>query len=261
MFGLRLRLFGLRGIPVSVDASWLIVLVLLSWTMAENFRVAVPDLEIGAYWLMGLVTAVAFFICIVLHELGHALVGQSVGLPFRGITLFLFGGVAELGSEPTSAGKEFAMAIAGPIVSAVLAGVFWLLARLGVNAEWPVTVIIVLETLAWINLSVLLFNLVPAFPLDGGRVLRSILWAASGNVRRATWWASILGRGFAWVLIFSGLVHFFSGDFVGGMWLVLIGVFLNNAAQASYQQGPDKATAAGRTGEPLHAPRRCRCAA
>jgi Zn-dependent protease/CBS domain-containing protein len=236
MFGYRWRLFRLRGIPISIDASWLIVLILLSWTMGENYRAAVPGLEAGSYWLLGLVTAVAFFICIVLHELGHALVGQAMGMPFRGITLFLFGGVAELGGEPPSAGKEFAMAIAGPIVSAVLAGIFWIAARAGIQADWPPTAIIVLDTLALINLWVLIFNLVPAFPLDGGRVLRSILWGASGNVRRATFWASLLGRGFAWVLIFVGLLEFFAVDFVGGIWLVLIGVFLNNAAHSSYQQ-------------------------
>jgi Zn-dependent protease len=236
MFGMRWRLFRLRGIPVSVDASWLIVVVLLTWTMAENYQAAAPGLRIVDYWLMGFLTAVAFFVCIVLHELGHALVGQTMGIPFRGITLFLFGGVAELGGEPPSAGKEFFMAIAGPVVSAVLAVVFWILASVSAAGDWPNSAILVLRTLGWINLSVLVFNLVPAFPLDGGRVLRSILWGASGNVRRATYWASLLGRGFAWVLIFFGLLEFFAVDFVGGMWLVLIGVFLNNAAQSSYQQ-------------------------
>jgi len=157
-------------------------------------------------------------------------------MPIRGITLFLFGGVAELGDEPTSAGTEFLMAIAGPLVSLVLAVLFWVLAVTGFHASWPHPVVIVLGYLATINLVVLLFNMVPAFPLDGGRVLRSILWGATGSVRRATRWASAVGQAFAWVLIAWGVVQFFSHNWVGGIWSALIGMFLNTAAKSGYQQ-------------------------
>jgi len=244
MFGMRWRLFRLLGIPVSVDLSWLIILALLTLSFAEGFPSILHDyfpgdtrqLPQADYWIMGLVTALAFFACIVLHEFGHALVARSPGMPINGITLFLFGGVSELGEEPRSAGTEFLMAVAGPLVSAVLAAVFWVVAVVGYQGGWPHPVVIVLGYLATINAVVLIFNMVPAFPLDGGRVLRSILWAATGNVRRATRWASYAGQTFAWVLIALGVLQFFSHDWVGGIWSVLIGMFLNSAARSGYQQ-------------------------
>jgi Zn-dependent protease/CBS domain-containing protein len=232
MFGTRWRLFNLLGIPIRVDASWLIILVLLTWTLINLFRETATDLPAAGYWFMGLGAALAFFACIVLHELGHALVARKVGIPIRGITLFLFGGVAEMESEPPSASSEFWMAVAGPAVSAALSVLFWLASSL---VAAPVLVL-PLQYLAAINLAVLVFNLVPAFPLDGGRVLRSILWGALGNLRRATYWAALSGRGFAWVLIGFGIMHFFAGNLFQGLWLGLIGLFLYNAAQGSYQQ-------------------------
>ncbi len=244
MFGMRWRLFRLLGIPVSVDVSWLLILALLTLSFAEGFPVILHEyfpgdtqqLAQADYWIMGLITALAFFTCIVLHEFGHALVARSRGMPISGITLFLFGGVSELGEEPKSAGTEFLMAIAGPLVSAVLAVVFWVVAEVGYHGNWPHPVVIVLGYLATINAVVLVFNMVPAFPLDGGRVLRSILWGATGNVRRATRWASNAGQVFAWVLIGWGVIQFFSHNWVGGIWSVLIGMFLNGAAKSGYQQ-------------------------
>jgi Zn-dependent protease len=244
MFAMRWRLFRLLGIPVSVDISWLFILVLLTLSFAEGFPNILHDyfpgdtrqLPQADYWIMGLVTALAFFACIVLHEFGHALVARARGMPINGITLFLFGGVSELGEEPRSAGTEFLMAAAGPLVSAVLAAVFWVVAVVGYQGGWPHPVVVVLGYLATINALVLIFNLVPAFPLDGGRVLRSILWAATGNLRRATRWASYAGQTFAWVLITVGVLQFFAHDWVGGIWSVLIGMFLNSAARSGYQQ-------------------------
>jgi Zn-dependent protease/CBS domain-containing protein len=236
MFGTRWQLFRLRGIPVNVDASWFLVVALMTWTLTGHFQAEAPGLAVWDYWLMGLGTTLAFFACIVLHELGHALVAQRAGIPLRGITLFLFGGVAEMEGEPASAGREFLMAIAGPVVSAVLAAVFGGLAAVGARVEWVVPAVVTLQTMTWINLSVLVFNLVPAFPLDGGRVLRSILWGVLGNLRRATYWASLLGQGFAWLLMGLGVLQFVAGNPLGGMWLVLIGLFLSSAAQGSYQQ-------------------------
>jgi Zn-dependent protease/CBS domain-containing protein len=244
MFGTRWQIFRLHGIPISIDASWLVILALLTLTMATSFPAlmvqffgpAVPPLTPLEYWLMGLVAALAFFVCIVLHELGHAIVARSRGIPIAGITRFLFGGVAELRDEPESAGSEFAMAIAGPIVSVFLGSAFAVLAWMAYLAGWAPSVVLVLAYLSFINLVVLAFNLVPAFPLDGGRVLRSILWAISGDVQQATHWASRGGQIFAWFLIFWGVMQFFLGNWLGGIWLGLIGLFLNSAARGSYQQ-------------------------
>ncbi len=244
MFGTRWRLFRLLGIPISLDASWLIILALLTLTLASGYPALLHEFFPGAtrqlasydYWIMGLVTALGFFGCILLHELGHAVVARERGMPIRGITLFLFGGVAELGEEPPSARTEFAMAIAGPLVSVVLAIVFALLAVVGYRGDWPHPVVIVLGYLGAINGLVLAFNLIPAFPLDGGRVLRSILWAVTGNVRRATYWAALGGQVFAWLLIGWGIVRLFAGDWLGGIWIGLVGLFLNSAAQSGYQQ-------------------------
>jgi Zn-dependent protease len=236
MFTARWRLFRLLGIPVYLDASWLVILALLTGTIRGIYRGEVPGYEPGFYWAMGLATALAFFVCIVLHELGHAVVGRAGGMPIRGITLFLFGGVAELGAEPASAGKEFRMAVAGPAVSAVLGGVCWLVWRWGAEAGGDPAWLLFFHYLALINFAVLVFNLVPAFPLDGGRVLRSILWGTTGNLRRATRQAATVGQAFAWVLIAWGVLHFFAGDFFTGLWLGLIGLFLNNAARGGYQQ-------------------------
>jgi Zn-dependent protease/CBS domain-containing protein len=244
MFGKRWRAFRLLGIPISIDASWLIILALLTLSLASGYPVLLQEFFPGMdhplawyeCWVMGLVTAVAFFGCILLHELGHAVVARSRGMPIRGITLFLFGGVAEIGEEPPSAGTEFLMAVAGPVVSVALAAAFALLAWAGAGAGWPHPLLIVLGYLAFINALVLAFNLIPAFPLDGGRVLRSILWGVIGNLRRATYWAALAGQVFAWLLIGWGIVQFFAGNWMGGVWIGLIGLFLNNAAQGGYQQ-------------------------
>jgi Zn-dependent protease len=238
MFTARWQLFRLFGIPISLDISWLFILVLVTGTLAvQFFPNAMPGVSAAAAWGMGLITALAFFACIVLHEMGHALVARSRGMPIRGITLFLFGGVAELGSEPVTAGSEFLMAIAGPLVSAVL-GVGFLIAAAFLTAGGEVSPAgLILNYLGRINLMILAFNLVPAFPLDGGRVFRSILWAALGNLRRATHWASLVGQGFAWFLIAGGVFEVFAAhDLFSGIWLGLIGLFLNNAARGSYQQ-------------------------
>src|SRR5579871_2627975 len=244
MFGHRWRLFRLAGIPIAVDASWLLILALLTLDFAygfpdflyQMFPEAREPLAPWQHWLMGLITALAFFVCIVLHELGHALVARARGMRIRGITLFLLGGVAEIGDEPPSAATEFLMAIAGPAVSLVLSVLFGVVAAAGYRAGWPGPVVIVLASLAFINGIVLLFNLIPAFPLDGGRVFRSILWGASGNLHRATFWACLAGRVFAWVLIGWGIYLLLHGDWVGGVWSIFIGWFLMQTAQSSYQQ-------------------------
>jgi Zn-dependent protease len=232
MFGTRWRLFRLLGIPLSLDATWLIILALLTWTLTDLLRKEAPDLPAPALWAVGLGAALAFFACLVLHELGHAVVARAVGVPIRGITLFLFGGVAEMEDEPPTAGSEFLMAVAGPAVSAALAVLLWFLAGL-VAIPW---LAFLLRHLAMINVAVLVFNLVPAFPLDGGRVLRSVLWAALGDLRRATYWAALAGQTFAGILLALGILVLLKWDVVSGLWLCLIALFLREAARGSYQQ-------------------------
>ena len=244
MFGRRWTLFRLCGFPISLNASWLVILALLTLSigsefpalMHQYFGASAPNLQPVVYWVMGLLAALAFFGCILLHELGHAIVGRAKGMPIRGITLFLFGGVAELADEPASASTEFLMAIAGPLVSVVLGVVFGLLAWIGYHGHWSPPLVLILGYLAAINLIVLVFNLIPAFPLNGGRVLRSILWGATGDLRRATRWAALGGHLFAWILIAWGVLQFFTGNWLGGIWMGLIGMFLNSAAGSSYQQ-------------------------
>jgi Zn-dependent protease len=225
----------LLGIPVRVDVSWFIILVLLVGTLVALFHREVPTLGPGACWLIGLLTALVFFLCILLHELGHVLVARAVGIPIRGITLFLFGGVAELADEPRSAKDEFLMAAAGPIVSAVLAALFGIGSVLGTDVGWPREYVAVLYYLAWINTTILLFNLAPAFPLDGGRIFRSILWGILGDLRRATRYATRIGQGFAWALVGVGVLSFMEDQVFQGIWLCLIGLFLNRAARGGYE--------------------------
>jgi Zn-dependent protease len=234
MFQSRWQLFRVAGIAIAIDASWLIVFALLSWTFAREFG-TLASVPPAHAWAMGVVTCLAFFACILLHELGHALVARREGIPLRGITLFLFGGVAEMEGDVPSARKEFWMAVAGPAVTGVLILIFWGLRHLGAEAGWPVQVLAPLQYLTVINLVVLVFNLIPAFPLDGGRVFRAALWAYTGSLRRATYWASWTGRAFAWLLIALGVLSMIGGDFVGGLWSILIGLFLHNAAAGSYR--------------------------
>ena len=192
-----------------------------------------------------------FFACI-LHELGHHR-GSARGIPIGGITLFLFGGVAELRDEPTSAASEFLMAIAGPMVSLMLGIGFAVVTWTGYEGGWPPSVVLVLGYLAFINLLVLAFNMIPAFPLDGGRVLRSIIWAVTGNLRRA-YWVSRRGQAFRLVTDRWGVVQFFTGNWLGGIWSGMIGLFLNAAAQGSYQQVLVRKPARGRARASVHEP-------
>jgi Zn-dependent protease len=236
MFGPRFKLFKLFGFQINVDLSWLILFLLLSWTFAANwFPQARPGLTTTTYWVMGVVTALLMFVSIVLHEVSHALAARRYGLPIRGITLFIFGGVAEMTDEPPTAKSEFVVAIAGPIASIAIGGVCLALWAAGQVGGWPGPVISIAGVLAWINITLVIFNMVPAFPLDGGRVLRSILWHWKGNLRWATRITAGIGSAFGTALIVLGVLRFIVGDFFGA-WMALIGLFLRNAARLSYQQ-------------------------
>jgi len=237
MFERRISLFSLFGFKVKLDISWFILAVLITWSLATGvFPNYFGGLGKATYWWMGAAGAVGLFVSIVFHEFCHSIVARYYGLSMKGITLFVFGGVAEMEDEPQSPKIEFLMALAGPASSVLLSGVFYLLASAGKNAGLPVSVNGVLVYLSWINLILAGFNLVPAFPLDGGRVLRSILWAAKHNLRWATHVASQFGSAFGILLIVLGIVSFISGNFIGGLWYFLIGMFVRGASQMSYRQ-------------------------
>jgi Zn-dependent protease/predicted transcriptional regulator len=236
LFGPRITLFKLFGFEVRIDASWLIIAVLIAWSLAMGyFPRFYPGLTPANYWAMGIVGAIALFASVVFHELFHSLVARHHGMQMKGITLFIFGGVAEMGDEPPSAKAEFLMAIAGPFASVLIGFVCWGVWR-GAKGAWPVPVEGVFAYLSWINWLLAAFNMIPAFPLDGGRVLRAALWAWKKNLTRATRIASSIGSGFATLLILFAVYQLFVGDFIGAIWWFLIGLFLRNASQASYQQ-------------------------
>lgn len=236
MFGPRFKLFKLFGFQINVDLSWLILFLLLSWTFAAQlYPQTLPGLETVTYWTMGVVTALLMFLSIVLHEVSHALAARHYGLPIRGITLFIFGGVAEMTDEPPTAKSEFVVAIAGPIASIAIGGFCLALAAAGRLGGWPGPVVSIAGALAFVNITLVIFNMVPAFPLDGGRVLRSVLWHWKGNLRWATRITAGIGSAFGLALIALGVLRFIVGDFFGA-WMALIGLFLRNAARLSYQQ-------------------------
>lgn len=237
MFERRMTLFRILGFEVRIDASWLILAILVTWTLAAGlFPAWYPGLAANTYWWMGVVGAIGLFFSIILHELSHALVARRYDLPIKGITLFIFGGVAEMTEEPVSPKVEFLMAVAGPIASFVLAAIFYGIGAGGAAGGWPQPVTGVIAYLAVINIVLAVFNLIPAFPLDGGRMLRAALWGWKGQIRWATRIASNIGSGFGLALIFLGIFNVVTGNFIGGFWWFLIGLFLRSAASMSYRQ-------------------------
>jgi Zn-dependent protease/CBS domain-containing protein len=220
----------IAGIKFGINWSWLIVFALIAWTLATRvFPESNPGLGDGAYVAMSVVAGLVFFTSLLLHELGHALQARRDGVEIEGITLWLFGGVAKFKSMFPSAGAEFRIAIAGPLVSLVLGLLF-----LGLPAVVPLPAYVdgVLFWLGTINLMLLAFNLLPALPLDGGRVLRSILWYARGDFARATHLAALVGRGFGYVFVGLGVALLVFANPVSGIWLAFIGWFLLQAAGA-----------------------------
>jgi len=237
VFGRRVRLGTILGFEVGVDASWIVIAVLLTWSLAAGlFPARHPDLSAPTYWAMGIVGTIALFLSVVLHELSHSLVARRHGVEMRGITLFLFGGVAQMGSEPETPRAEFLIAIAGPIASVVIGGVFFLVGMVSAAVSAPIPVTGVLTYVGLVNMILAVFNLVPAFPLDGGRVLRAALWHFKHDLRQATRIASQIGSGFGMVLIVLGAMSLLDGNLIAGMWWMLIGMFLRGAARKSYQQ-------------------------
>jgi Zn-dependent protease/CBS domain-containing protein len=235
MFGKRITLFRVFGFEVRLDASWIVIASLLTWSLATAvFPSAVPGLDRRAYWWMGVAGALGLFGSIVVHELCHSLVANHYKLPMRGITLFIFGGVAEMGGEPQSPKVEFLMAIAGPAASIVIGLLFH--AIHAAAGGWPAALAGVVAYLGWINWVLAAFNLIPAFPLDGGRVLRAALWHFKGNLTRATRIASSIGSGFGFLLMAFALYQLLRGYLISALWYFLIGTFLRKASRTSYEQ-------------------------
>jgi Zn-dependent protease/CBS domain-containing protein len=233
------------GIPIGLDYSWFLIFFLLTWMLAGSYYPAeYPGWEPALYWFVGALTALLLFASVLAHELGHSIVAVRYGIPVRRITLFIFGGVAELSDEPPRAAVEFWIAVAGPFVSLFLALSFGLLAPLFTGVE---TVSAVLRYLAFINGALVAFNLIPGFPLDGGRIFRAFLWALTDNFRRATLIAAYAGRLIAFLFIIGGVWLIFGGNFLNGIWMAFIGWFLDNAASSQVEYVQVRGALAGYT--------------
>jgi Zn-dependent protease/CBS domain-containing protein len=235
MFKRSLHIFELWGIAVEIHFSWIFVLLLVTWSFATGVYPDIyPDEKLftGQLWIMSFLTAILLFVSILLHEFSHSVVAIRNGLPIGKITLFMFGGVAQMKREVESPAVELKMTSAGPAMTLVLIGVFYLLGLLFKSFD---SLFVLFNSLAAINGVIFVFNMVPGFPLDGGRILRAIIWHRTGNVLRATKIASRIGKGFAFVLIGIGIMNLLLyRDFIGGVWLMIIGSFLRQAANRSY---------------------------
>ncbi len=250
-----IRIARIFGINIYIDWSWLFIFLLLTWSLAAGFGQFNTEWSSALNWVIALLASLLFFASVLAHELAHSLVAKAQNIPVHNITLFLFGGVSNIQQNPRSPRAEFLMVIVGPLTSIVL-GVLFLISfatTAGPQASASVAPRALFEQLSplstlllWlgqINILLGLFNLIPGFPLDGGRVLRSILWGSTGDFLKGTRWAAIVGQGFAWLLILTGIamafgiqVPLFGSGIVGGIWLAFVGWFLSNAATRSLQQ-------------------------
>lgn len=236
MFGRTFKLFTIFGFTVKMDLSWLVMMLLVIYSLTVGvFPSLLPGLTWPAYLLMGLAGAAGLFLSIVVHELSHSLVARRFDMPMKGITLFLFGGVAEMSDEPPSAKAEFLMAGAGPLCSVVVGVGLWGLSGLGQVLGWPMVLTAVMGWIGVLNFVLAVFNMVPAFPLDGGRILRAIFWGWKKDITVATCWASRGGSGFGIILMVLGGFNLFMMN-LAGLWWVLIGMFIRTAARQSYRQ-------------------------
>lgn len=222
------------GIPIGLDYSWFLIFALLTWSLATSYYPAeFKNWPVAQYWIVGAVTTILMFVSVLLHELGHSVVAIRYKIPVRSITLFIFGGVAQIGAEPPSAIAEFWIAIAGPVTSFALALFFGLLQPV-VGALAPVLALA--RYLAYINGALALFNLIPGFPLDGGRVFRALIWGITHSFHQATTIAATVGRIIAFLFILFGVWQIFTGNLFNGLWIAFIGWFLESAANAQLSQ-------------------------
>jgi Zn-dependent protease/CBS domain-containing protein len=234
MFGTSWRVGRIAGIEVRVDSSWAVIALLITYSMYLRFSFLYKNLSTGAAVGIAVLAAVLFFGSVLGHELAHALVSQARGIRVQDITLFLFGGATRARVESHGPGDEFLIAAVGPLTSGLLAALFWVIDIVG--GGLPGSLRGMFGYLAWVNLLLAAFNLVPGFPLDGGRLLRSVVWRATGSFRRATRIASLGGQAVGWLLVAGGVAFLLAGNLAGGIWFAFIGWFLVQAARASYQE-------------------------
>jgi Zn-dependent protease/CBS domain-containing protein len=246
-FGKGLRIGKIGGVTISVDYSWFVIFFLfvlllgglmLPQMLGVYFPKIAPHIVPFWYWVFSVITTLLFFASVLTHEMSHAMVARRRGIPINNITLFIFGGVAQMEDEPGTPRDEFQMAIAGPLASLGIAAIFFALAVIAARLSSPLFVVSFVY-LSFINAALAVFNLVPAFPLDGGRVFRAALWGWTGSLRRSTQIAAVGGQIFGWLLIAFGVLSLFNiihGGAFNGIWFAFIGWFLVSAARSSYQQ-------------------------
>jgi Zn-dependent protease/predicted transcriptional regulator len=240
------KLFRVLGIQISLNYTWFIVFGLIVWSLASGyFPYHYPGLSRSAHWMMGFLGAVFLFLSVLAHEVTHSYIAKKEGMDVSEITLFIFGGVSQLTKEPEDPQKELKVAIGGPASSLVLALIFWILSK--ATSPFPDLLLYtgLLNYLAFINLALAVFNLIPGFPLDGGRVLRAIYWRKTNNLRKATQIASEAGKWVGVGIILLGLFWILAGNLIGGFWFVIIGIFLRSAAEGGYQQAVMKGALEG----------------
>ncbi len=229
-----IALGSFRGISIRLHYSWFFVFALVTWSLAANyFPMVYPYWSTALRVAIALAASLLFFCSVLAHELAHSLVAQAAGIPVHSITLFILGGIAQIAQEPDRPGIEFRVALAGPVMSLILGVLFGAISIAARGVSEPLAA--VSFWLGMINIVLAVFNLIPGFPLDGGRVLRSIIWWRTGNLRTATRIASAIGRGVGYLLIFGGIWMIFERHWVGGLWIGM-GWFIQNAAVGSYRQ-------------------------
>jgi len=234
--GSGINLFKVAGIQINIDVSWFIIFFLVLWSLSAGyFPRQFPDQSAQTYWGAGLVATLLFFFSVLFHEMSHSLMAQRCGIEISEIKLFIFGGVARLSEESKNPVTEFKIAVVGPLSSFVLAIFFWICHKLLGGLNFPLAQAVT-GYLVWINVALGIFNLLPGFPLDGGRILRAILWYRTGSLSRATKWASDVGKGLAIALMVLGAIQIFTGMLIGGLWLIFIGMFLRGVAEGGYQE-------------------------
>jgi Zn-dependent protease/CBS domain-containing protein len=235
MFGSSWRVGRIAGIELRIDSSWAVIALLITYSMYLRLSVLYPELQGGGAVALAILSAVLFFGSVLVHELAHAVVAQARGIRVQDITLFLFGGATRAKVESRGPRDEFLIALVGPLTSGLLAGLFWVVAGLGRDVLSR-SLAGTFGYLAWTNLLLAVFNLVPGFPLDGGQLLRAAIWKATGSLARATRIASLAGQAVGWLLVAAGVAWLAAGDLAGGIWFAFIGWFLVQAARSSYQE-------------------------